>query len=384
MAHQNLTFDSFHSLDNAQASFMLSNPSAYNNYAGNLSQYSSGSSHSSNGWGSPASSGFNSSAQPRSANPAPPHHTHPSGYINNSYPSYASSSPPYALSEPHRTHGGYHNSHPSLGSSHRSRSDQDIYSMLPSVLTDIPTHRAPPSAPASVGRGAAWNTPRTGNPLQGFGPDIPYSWSPLSADSNYASFESSWSDTVSSTSSPDMMHMSPEYNYTLEVSSVPPPQPRSAAAFALRHVSPTSTRSSSPSDSRRSSMDAPTSTGKSCSHCHATSTPLWRREPNTLKPLCNACGLYLQQRNKHRPQELIDADAADDSEESDGDGSGPECSHCHTHHTSVWRRSKTGAQLCNACGVYSRLRGRDRPLSLKRNKIKPRSKHTPSPPTIPV
>lgn len=27
-------------------------------------------------------------------------------------------------------------------------------------------------------------------------------------------------------------------------------------------------------------------------------------------------------------------------------------------------------------GVYSRLRGRDRPLSLKRNKIKPRTKHS--------
>ncbi|KAJ3787034.1 hypothetical protein GGU10DRAFT_331837 [Lentinula aff. detonsa] len=117
------------------------------------------------------------------------------------------------------------------------------------------------------------------------------------------------------------------------------------------------------------------STAKICSHCHATSTPLWRREPSTLRTLCNACGLYLQQRNKLRPQELIDADADDDSECSEQDGTGPECSHCHTRNTSVWRRSKTGAQLCNACGVYARLRGKDRPLSLKRNKVKPRTKH---------
>lgn len=114
---------------------------------------------------------------------------------------------------------------------------------------------------------------------------------------------------------------------------------------------------------------------KMCSHCHATSTPLWRREPSTLRTLCNACGLYLQQRNKLRPQELIDADIDDESENSEQDGTGPECSHCHTRNTSVWRRSKTGAQLCNACGVYARLRGKDRPLSLKRNKIKPRTKH---------
>ncbi|KAJ7679088.1 hypothetical protein DFH06DRAFT_505028 [Mycena polygramma] len=31
---------------------------------------------------------------------------------------------------------------------------------------------------------------------------------------------------------------------------------------------------------------------------------------------------------------------------------GPECSHCHTHHTSVWRRNKDGKQVCNACGLY--------------------------------
>lgn len=130
--------------------------------------------------------------------------------------------------------------------------------------------------------------------------------------------------------------------------------------------------------SRRRSEDRSSESGKSCSHCHATSTPLWRRDPSNMKPLCNACGLYLQQRNKLRPQELIDADDnGSSSDESDANYVGPECSHCRTHHTSVWRRSKTGDQLCNACGVYARLRGKPRPLSLKRNKIRPRSKHSP-------
>ena len=129
------------------------------------------------------------------------------------------------------------------------------------------------------------------------------------------------------------------------------------------------------SHSRRASVNG-SGDGKKCSHCNATSTPLWRREPSTLKPLCNACGLYLQQRHRHRPKELIDADQDDDeSEEEDQNYNGPECSHCHTHTTSVWRRSKSGAQVCNACGVYARLRGKDRPMSLKRKKIKPRTKH---------
>ncbi|KAJ7676511.1 hypothetical protein DFH06DRAFT_953848, partial [Mycena polygramma] len=127
---------------------------------------------------------------------------------------------------------------------------------------------------------------------------------------------------------------------------------------------------------------------KRCTHCAATSTPLWRRNPATREPLCNACGLYLQQRGSLRPLALIAADREDDDEEEapvyalDVNGNpivdaGPECSHCHTHRTSVWRRSKAGARLCNACGVYARLKGRDRPLALRRNKIKPRCKHAP-------
>ncbi|KAJ7902304.1 hypothetical protein B0H13DRAFT_760865 [Mycena leptocephala] len=145
--------------------------------------------------------------------------------------------------------------------------------------------------------------------------------------------------------------------------------------------SPSPSNSSSGSQSlattRRGSVDS-TPGGKTCSHCNATSTPLWRRDPATHRPLCNACGLYLQQRNKMRPAALIAADQHDEDDADPDAGvapGAPECSHCHTHRTSVWRRSKTGAKLCNACGVYARLRGRDRPLSLRRNKIRPRCKH---------
>ncbi|KAH8832650.1 hypothetical protein DL96DRAFT_669932 [Flagelloscypha sp. PMI_526] len=111
---------------------------------------------------------------------------------------------------------------------------------------------------------------------------------------------------------------------------------------------------------------------KECAHCHATTTPLWRREPGTLRLLCNACGLYLLSRNKHRPAALIAADQQEDEEEPDPYYNGPECTHCHSRTTSVWRRSKEGNQLCNACGVYQRMHGRARPLSLRKNKIRPR------------
>jgi len=164
------------------------------------------------------------------------------------------------------------------------------------------------------------------------------------------------------------------FNFPHRLSPLPSPTP----SPVQEDVKPTIPhRPNSTQQSRRKASEDRSDSGKSCSHCHATSTPLWRRDPSTMKPLCNACGLYLQQRNKLRPQELIDADDdGSSSEESDANYLGPECSHCRTHRTSVWRRSKSGDQLCNACGVYARLRGKPRPLSLKKNKIRPRSKHS--------
>ncbi|KAJ7164395.1 hypothetical protein C8R46DRAFT_998144 [Mycena filopes] len=116
--------------------------------------------------------------------------------------------------------------------------------------------------------------------------------------------------------------------------------------------------------------------GKSCSHCHTTSTPLWRRDPQTHLPLCNACGLYQYQRNERRPSTLIAVDNENPGGgDSDGDYDGPECRNCGTRKTSTWRRNKAGEQVCNACGVYERMNGIPRPLALRNDKIRPRTKH---------
>ncbi|KAJ7628005.1 hypothetical protein DFH06DRAFT_1102910 [Mycena polygramma] len=116
--------------------------------------------------------------------------------------------------------------------------------------------------------------------------------------------------------------------------------------------------------------------GRQCSNCQATSTPLWRRDPRTHKPLCNACGLYKYQRNEDRPQTLIAVDnQSPGGGDSDGEYDGPECVNCGTRKTSTWRRNKAGEQVCNACGVYERMNGKPRPLALRNDKIRPRSKH---------
>ncbi|KAF8162280.1 hypothetical protein K438DRAFT_300447 [Mycena galopus ATCC 62051] len=193
-------------------------------------------------------------------------------------------------------------------------------------------------------------------------------WPPLSI----GPFNSdSWNEmmTVSALDANSSSPACPQYTFPSSISLqhlLPCPSPPPS-------LSPSGSESSSCSPRSGPRCVATPSGGKICSHCNATSTPLWRRDPATRLPLCNACGLYLQQRNKMRPAALIAADHDDD--EADVAPGAPECSHCHTHCTSVWRRSKSGAKLCNACGVYARLRGRDRPLSLRRNKIRPRCKH---------
>ncbi|KAJ6451934.1 GATA binding protein 2, partial [Mycena sanguinolenta] len=86
-----------------------------------------------------------------------------------------------------------------------------------------------------------------------------------------------------------------------------------------------------------------------CSNCGKLTSPIWRRDSNTGRTLCNACGLYQQQRHVPRPQTLIDADNDGDEEES-SISNGPQCSHCGTCKTSVWRRNKDGEEVCNTCG----------------------------------
>jgi GATA zinc finger len=36
---------------------------------------------------------------------------------------------------------------------------------------------------------------------------------------------------------------------------------------------------------------------RSCVHCGTSSTSAWRRVPGSNDPMCNACGLYIRQRN---------------------------------------------------------------------------------------
>ncbi|KII64739.1 Transcription factor BCFI [Thelohanellus kitauei] len=52
------------------------------------------------------------------------------------------------------------------------------------------------------------------------------------------------------------------------------------------------------------------------------------------------------------------------------------CSNCETTITSLWRRSNTGRVVCNACGLYFKIHGITRPISLKKDVIKTRTRRS--------
>jgi GATA-binding protein len=58
-----------------------------------------------------------------------------------------------------------------------------------------------------------------------------------------------------------------------------------------------------------------------------------------------------------------------------GEGGAPTtCTNCFTQTTPLWRRNPEGAPLCNACGLFLKLHGVVRPLSLKTDVIKKRNR----------
>ncbi|KAI6141967.1 hypothetical protein EDD17DRAFT_257879 [Pisolithus thermaeus] len=168
-----------------------------------------------------------------------------------------------------------------------------------------------------------------------------------------------------------------------------------------------------------------------CSNCGATHTPLWRRGLND-ELNCNACGLYCKLHKRPRPKTMRSNHAERHSNTSTshtsahtsaltptsnahgrhsstnarsgdniGDGAhgtgytgahggssgggrgnvsagtngSAQCYNCHTTATPLWRKDDEGKTVCNACGLYYKLHGSARPISMKSDVIRKRSRH---------
>ncbi|KAI0698280.1 hypothetical protein BC835DRAFT_1335490 [Cytidiella melzeri] len=144
-----------------------------------------------------------------------------------------------------------------------------------------------------------------------------------------------------------------------------------------------STRSSGPSATPVSGQQsttnnsAPGGVKAECSNCGATHTPLWRRGLND-ELNCNACGLYCKLHKRPRPKSMRNSHGegrAQTAPRQESQEVVAQCYNCHTTATPLWRKDDEGKTVCNACGLYYKLHGSARPISMKSDVIRKRARH---------
>ncbi|RIB00524.1 hypothetical protein C2G38_1893102, partial [Gigaspora rosea] len=116
-----------------------------------------------------------------------------------------------------------------------------------------------------------------------------------------------------------------------------------------------------------------------CFNCGIKNTPLWRRTPDRMHSLCNACGLYFKQYHTTTPipsptippASLPSAPINPSSIAAMADIQ-IQCANCGQTQTPLWRKNDKGQPLCNACGLYAKLHNRDRPIAMRKSKIQRR------------
>lgn len=111
--------------------------------------------------------------------------------------------------------------------------------------------------------------------------------------------------------------------------------------------------------------------------------PRQQKIPRTMSTSSNVAGRALhqaQQSSTSPPQtgfntaESSRPASPGASKQGDPNGAPTTCTNCLTQTTPLWRRNPEGQPLCNACGLFLKLHGVVRPLSLKTDVIKKRNR----------
>lgn len=161
-------------------------------------------------------------------------------------------------------------------------------------------------------------------------------------------------------------HVTPTQHRRQQVTAPPSCPPPLYLHYSTEKRSNTCAMSDSNKDFDQQGLGLSLSYNRLCSNCGATSTPLWRRNPEG-KYLCNACGLYYRVNGTNRS-------GGQKKKKTALKCMNNKCTNCGTTKTVLWRRMENGEPVCNPCGLYYKLNGYNRPLTLCKETIQTRNR----------
>lgn len=170
-----------------------------------------------------------------------------------------------------------------------------------------------------------------------------------------------------------------------EIKSSPPYAPKQSKNYpqnnGITEITPASVNDSPPaSSSSKNGGDGWTSNS-----WNNTNQSIKKEHLTTIKkePITTVTPLQIQSNHtqefepyipvKHTTSNLTSSLFKEKNKKPKDSGAKVQCYNCNTFNTPLWRKDPDGNTLCNACGLFLKLHGSTRPLSLKTDVIKKRS-----------